>query len=424
VPVGIEQRHLALLGFLSLAILFADYDLSLLTSVLKYLREDFELSEAALGTFTGAMRLGALPAFLLIPLADRIGRQRMFLISVAGLSVGTFLTALSQSATQFVFLQILSRTFLLTASATAFVIVTEEFPAEHRGWGIGILAAVASIGSGMGALLFAGIERIPYGWRGLYVIGAVPLVLLPLFRRRVPETRRFELARGAQLERESLSRTLGGWLEPIVELGRRSPKYAAGVIVLGVLATAGHATAFQMTAYYVLEVHGWAPWQYSAMFFLGGAVGVIGSPLAGRLGDLYGRRVLCLIVLVLFPAAALTFYTGPVWSVPIGWVCMVFMSMSAAVMLRALVNEVFPTSHRGTGGGLLSTVETLGAAGGLFLYALLQGLFQAQGRVVALISVLTAASACALILFPETRGLELESISGDFDDSRETEETP
>jgi putative MFS transporter len=415
---------LALLGFLSLAILFADYDLSLLTSVLKYLREDFDLSEAALGTFTGAMRLGTLPAFFLIPLADRIGRQRMFLISVAGLSVGTFLTALSQSATQFVFLQIVSRTFFLTASATAFVMVTEEFPAEHRGWGIGILAAVASIGSGMGALLFAGIDRIPYGWRGLYVIGVVPLLLLPLFRRGIPETRRFVLARGAQLERESLARTLRGWLEPIAELGRRNPKYAVGVILLGVLATAGHATAFQMTAYYVLEVHGWAPWQYSAMFFLGGAVGITGSPLAGRLGDLYGRRVLCLIVLVLFPTAAFTFYTGPVWSVPIGWVCMVFMSMSAAVMLRALVNEVFPTSHRGTGGGLLSTVETLGAAGGLFLYALLQGLFQTQGRVVALISLLTAVSACTLILFPETRGLELESISGDFDDSRETEETP
>ena len=46
VPVGIEQRHLGLLGFLALAILFADYDLSLLTSVLRYLREDFGLSEA------------------------------------------------------------------------------------------------------------------------------------------------------------------------------------------------------------------------------------------------------------------------------------------------------------------------------------------------------------------------------------------
>jgi MFS family permease len=185
------------------------------------------------------------------------------------------------------------------------------------------------------------------------------------------------------------------------------------VILLGTLATAGHATAFQLTAYYVLEVHGWAPWQYSTMFFFCGAVGIVGSPLAGRLGDLYGRRAVARVVLGLFPLAAFTFYTGPGWAVPFGWIAMVFMSMSAGVVVRALANEVFPTSHRGTGGGLLSSVETLGGAGGLFLYALLQELYQNQGMVVAGLSLLTVVSVTALVLFPETRALELEVISAE-----------
>ena len=37
---------------------------------------------------------------------------------------------------------------------------------------------------------------------------------------------------------------------------------------------------------------GWEPWQYSTMFILCGMVGVVGSPWAGRMGDLYGRRVI------------------------------------------------------------------------------------------------------------------------------------
>ena len=412
VPRGVERSHLRLLGFVALAMFFENYDMSLLTSVLKFLREDFGLSQAEMGSFAGAIRLGTLPAFFLVPLADRIGRRRLFLVSVLGLSVFGFLTAFAQNATWFVAMQVLSRSFIVTASATAFVIVTEEFPAEHRGWGIGMLGAVASIGFGMGALVFGAIETVPFGWRGLYALGIAPVFLLPLLARGIPETRRFADRVGAELERQGVARALRGALLPIAELTRSHPRYALGVVLLGMLATAGHATAFQLTAYFVLEVHGWEPWEYSAMFFVCGGVGIVGSPLAGRLGDLYGRRLLGAVVLVLFPVAAVTFYTGPGWAVPIGWVAMVFLSMSSGVVIRALTNEIFPTSHRGTGSGLLMSVETLGAAGGLFLYAFLQGLYESQGLIVAGISLLTVISAGALVLFPETRGRELEAISG------------
>jgi MFS family permease len=416
VPLGIEPRHLSLLGPVALAMFFENYDMSLLTSVLKFLAEDFALDEAELGTFAGAIRLGTLPAFFLIPLADRLGRRRLFLISVVGLSVGTFLTAFSQSPAQFVLCQVLSRSFIIAASATAFVIVTEEFPAEHRGWGIGMLGGVASIGFGAGALIFALIEYVPFGWRGLYALGLAPVLFVPLLRRRVSETRRFELQRSHELERQGVGAALVGAWRPVAKLAREHPRYAVAVVLLGTLATAGHVTAFQLTAYYVLEVHGWVPWQYSAMFFLCGAVGIVGAPLAGRLGDLYGRRRIGLVVLASFPAAAFTFYTGPGWAVPIGWLTMVFLSMSSSVIIRALTNEVFPTSHRGTGGGLLSSMETLGAAGGLLLYASLQATYQSQGLVTAGISLLTVVSATTLALFPETRARELEAISPELEE--------
>ena len=146
VPASLAPEHLRLLGVLTFAMFFENYDLSVLGNALPQLSASFGLSKADLGDFTSITRLGALPAFLFVPLADRIGRRRLVLISVIGMSLGSVLTAASQSATQFVLFQFATRTFLITAGVVAVVIVTEEFPAEHRGWGIGMLSGVAAIG--------------------------------------------------------------------------------------------------------------------------------------------------------------------------------------------------------------------------------------------------------------------------------------
>jgi MFS family permease len=412
VPEQIEPVHLRLLGFVALALFFENYDVSLLGALLKYLAEDFGLAKADLGDFVGKIRLGTLPAFFLIPFADRIGRRRLFLISIFGLSVGTFITAFSQNASQFIACQIVARSFIITASAIAYVIVTEEFPAAHRGWGIGMLGAVAATGFGTSALLFAFIDSIPFGWRGMYALGLFPVLLLPMLRRRIPETRRFEHHVAAELGDLGLWRAITGALKPVVELATQHPRHALAVVVLGLFSTAGHAPAFQLTGEYVLTVHGWEPWQYSAMFLLCGAVGIVGSPLAGRLGDIYGRRAIGGVVLGAFPLAAFAFYLGPGWLVPVGWVLMVFASMASTVVVRALANEVFPTARRGTAGGLLSSVETVGAASSLFAFSyLMEVLDGRQGLAVSLISLLTIASTGALLLFPETRRRELEAIS-------------
>jgi MFS-type transporter involved in bile tolerance (Atg22 family) len=80
------------------------------------------------------------------------------------------------------------------------------------------------------------------------------------------------------------------------------------------------------------------------------------------------------------------------------------------VVIRALTNETFPTSHRGTAGGFLSLMETLGASLGLFAYAYFMGLVDDQGLVIGLLSLMTVVSILSLPLFPETRSRELEEI--------------
>jgi len=414
IPLGVGRPHVRLLGFVALALFFENFDMSLLGAVLKYLADDFGLDKAELGSFTGAIRLGTLPAFFIIPFADRIGRRRMFLISVVGMSVGTFLTAFSPDAVWFVGFQMLSRSFMLTASAVAFVFITEEFPAEHRGWGIGMLGAIAALGFGAGALLFAAIDEIPFGWRALYAVGLVPVFFLAKIGSGLPETRRFAAVAGEAAGATDATRPSRlGPLEPIWELATQQPRHALGVLWLGVLGTAGTATAFQFTGEFVLNERGWSPGMYSTMFIVCGAVGVVGSPWAGRMGDRFGRRVIAAVMLGLFPIWVLAFYSGPSWLTPLSWVGMVFASMSSSVAIRALTNETFPTSRRGTAGGMLSLVETGGASLGLFAFAYWMGVLGDQPLVIGLLSLVTLVSVLSLPFFPETRRLELEAIHAD-----------
>ena len=113
-----------LLGLVSLALFFESYDLSMLTSALKHIAASLAIDEQEMGGYLGMIRLGALPAFLLLPIADRFGRRRLFLASIVGISLFTFLTAFSQTAWQFVAVQMASRIFMVTALACAVTIVT------------------------------------------------------------------------------------------------------------------------------------------------------------------------------------------------------------------------------------------------------------------------------------------------------------
>ena len=103
----------------------------------------------------------------------------------------TFLTAFAQTPLQFVVVEMAARMFMLAGVAVAVVIIAEEFPSEHRGWGVGMAGALSATGYGLGAALFAAIDVLPYGWRALYAVGVVPLLLLPVLRREIHETSRF-----------------------------------------------------------------------------------------------------------------------------------------------------------------------------------------------------------------------------------------
>jgi MFS family permease len=416
-PLGrmpdLPPRQVRMLGVIALALLFENYDQAMLTAALKQIAETFSVRESDVAGLLGWVHIGSIPAFFVIPFADRIGRRRLFLASMIVLGLATFAAAFAQNVNQFIALQMISRTFMVTTSATAFVMVTEEFPAAHRGWGIGILGALGSLGYGLGLLLFAGIDYLPYGWRAMYIVGITPIALLPMFRREVRETRRFDVLRNARTDGDDPAR---GWWRPFAILLRRYPLRTLAIGVIGATSSAGRSAAFQFSAYFVQAEHGWLPGQYTAMAVVAGVVGIIGHPYAGRLADRRGRRSVGFALFAAFPLLAYAFYHAPGWTLPLLWVPLIFALTGGDTIQRALATELFPTSSRGTASGWMLLCEAAGRSAGLFLVAWGTPDGASNTPMICAVSGFCLIAALLVWWLPETGRRELESISGSPDD--------
>ena len=408
VPDAVPDPHVRLLGAVAFAIFFENYDQAMLTQAIKQIASDFGVIESELGNLLGFVRLGAIPAFFLIPLADRFGRRRTFLASVLGMSLATTLSALAPGVEVFIGLQMFSRLFMVTAAATAFVIVTEEFDAAHRGWGLGIVGAVGAFGVGMSAMLFAVIDWLPYGWRAMYLVGIVPLLAFSTLRRRIGETRRFDEQQAARI---SAGVVPAEWWRPLADLVRAYPMRTLAVGVIGAGSSAASGAAYNFSAYFVQEHHGWEPGQYSLMLLAAGTLGVLGHPFAGRVADARGRRLVGFAFYAVFPFLAYAFYAAPGWALAFVWIPMIFVVTGGITISRALATELFPTSYRGTASGFLQLMDTLGAAVALFAISALTATGDSAIPAVQAVVWVSLLAALAVLVLPETGRRELEDIS-------------
>src|SRR5438105_4309844 len=183
------QRRL--LVFLSVASFFESYDFFALTQILPNLRADLQIGVAWSGTLVGFINCGTILAFILARKADRWGRKPVLTATIAGYTVLTFLSGLAPNVYVFAALQMSARIFLIAEWVTSMVIAAEEFPAHNRGTSLGVVSAAA----GFGAIVCAGVVPVllktSYGWRSVYFVSIVPLILLAVARSGLKETSRF-----------------------------------------------------------------------------------------------------------------------------------------------------------------------------------------------------------------------------------------
>ncbi len=399
-----------ILGLLSAAEVFDNFDVGLMLLALAQIQTDLGIPEADVGWMTGVIRLGVLPALAITLFADRLGRRRLLLFTVLGLTLTTFLTSFVQTPTQFIILQFLARTFAYSETALAVVVLTEELSERDRGWGIGMLAALGAMGHALAALTFGFVELLPFGWRALYFIGAAPLVFLAWLRRELPETARF-----ASVEHHARQ---GSWWTPAWLLLQAYPwrlaAIAGALVPLEFVIMAGYTFAPKT----LQEVHGFSPAAVGTLYILGGAIGILGNLVAGQLGDSWGRRRVLMFFTTVAALAFGGFYglegtplQGTYAIVPF-WILQVFSLMGVSVIFKAFGTELFSTSHRSTASGLRAAIGTLGGVLGLTLESLLYEITGSHSQaIIWMLPVLLISPVVAWFALPETAGRKLEEIS-------------
>ena len=398
------RRQRRVFWIASTAGFFDQYDRALMSLALKQIQTGLKIAESHLGAMLSLIRLGYLLSLLMTPFADVFGRRRLLLYTVFGYTIFTGLIAIAPGERTFVAFEIIARAFAGAEAAIAMVIVAEEVDAAHRGWAIGLLGGVSSIGYGLAAIVFAFINVIPYGWRGLYAIALLPLVLIIPLRRSLPESARFEKEKLEGL------RPVKIW-EPVAQLYTAYPRRLVMMLSIAFFGSMGGNAAGFLFPKFLQETHHWSPGNVSSLFLFGGALGILGSIVAGRMSDRYGRRVMGATFLFLSPLLTIWMYTASGWSIVPAWILEVFFDIAAGTILNAYSAELFPTSYRSTAGSALAVAGTTGGALGLFFEGVLYNFTGSQARAVCYLTVFWMISPIIMWFLPETSGRELEEIS-------------
>lgn len=364
--------------------------------------DEVGLSGTILGVGLAVIRAASFLGLPLASLADRLGRRPMLIgMCAAGLCL-TVLTVVSPSYWWFVVIFAIGRPFLSATVGLTQVGAVELTSSSQRAKAVSLVAAGYAVGAGLTAIIHSLAERA-LGFRGIFALAAVPLVLLPGVARRVVEPDRFARERTPDAH-------------PI--LGPVARPFRRRLLIVALLAFAfsmitGPANSLVFIyAQNVLHLSGIVT---SAMVVAAGVAG-LGGLLIGRwLADTIGRRPTVALSVAAMAVCGTIAYSGSSGALLCGYVFGVTAGAVFAPAGGALANELFPTQVRASVAGWYIGAGVVGAVGGLLAFGAVADVGRSgdhAGVAAAVVFLPMILSTALLLLLPETRGREPEELWG------------
>ncbi|MDR7342510.1 AAHS family 4-hydroxybenzoate transporter-like MFS transporter [Pantoea alhagi] len=356
-------------------------DIALMGFIAPALRSAWQISSHQLGMAIGAALVGlALGAMFAGPLADRYGRRWIIISSVFFFGLWTLATAMAQNIEQMMLFRLLTGLGLGAAMPNVGTLVAEYAPERQRAFLITVVFCGFTFGAASGG--FAASWLIPnFGWHAVLLLGGIlPLMLLPLLLRYLPESVRFLLAQQAAdwRIRAIVEKMWPGSTTPYSTFVYPLPMPGAGGIrtVLSVQYRFGSLMlwgGYFMGLFLVYLIGSWMPALIgdmglsvtaaaliTAMYQAGGTVG---SLFAGWLMDrVNANRALAAIYFCGGLAAILLGCASaqPLLMALIAFCCG-FCFNGANTGMNALAASYYPTSARATGSSWMHGIGRIGA---------------------------------------------------------------
>lgn len=392
-PDRLDARAATVLATICSLSVVTGYLGTIISQTITYSADQFAASTGDQGSVLAAVRVGVLGSLAVVAIADRHGRRKLLLASVAAACLTAALGAVSTSMWTLAAAQTVSRAFSTAAAILLAIVAAEEMPRSSRAYAVGVMTLSAGLGAGVCVWFLPLADAGPSGWRWLYVIPLIGLYPLLRLSRVLPETRRFVRA-------TTRARLRGH--------GRRLLLVGTALFAAALFAT----PASQLQNTFLSHEREFSAARIALFTILTTTPAGLGVAFGGRLADTRGRRlvggvgVLGGSVLVL-----LSFFTWgwPMWI----WSLAGTLLGGAAVPAIAVYGpELFPTALRGKANGILQVAAVAGASVGLLAVGVLVERWGRMGPAMSLMLVGPALVALLLaVAYPETAHRTLEEVN-------------
>src|SRR6266480_4214228 len=345
------QRNTFLACFLGWALDALDF--FLLTFVLVPVASDFgrSIPEVAFAiTLTLMMR--PLGAFIFGLLGDKFGRRVPLMIDIVFYSVMELLTAFAPNFTCFLIFRALFGIGMGGEWGLGASLAMESLPTETRGLFSGILQQGYAVGYLLAALVYWIV--FPYfGWRGLFVTGALPALLVIYIRSRVPES--------SVWQRDRARRPRAG-LQMSIFIRQHGPLFIYAALLMTAFNYMSHGTQ-DLYATYLEKQRGFGVNAKSMIAIIYAIGAICGGTVVGFLSQRWGRRRLIIwsAICGMFLIPLWIFAPGTLLLI-IGGFLMQFMVQGAWGVVPVHLNELSPPEFRGTFPGLAYQLGNFAAA--------------------------------------------------------------
>ncbi|ENW19898.1 MFS transporter [Acinetobacter haemolyticus] len=408
--------HWSILLWCLLIIIFDGYDLVIYGVVLPLLMQEWSLTSVQAGMLASTALCGMMfGAMLFGALADKIGRKNVILICVTFFSGFTFLGAFASNPFEFGILRFLAGLGIGGVMPNLVALTSEYAPKRIRSTLVGTMFSGYAIGGILSALIGSYLVE-SQGWQIMFLIAGIPLLLLPVMWKFLPESLTFLVKTGKTEQAQSIVQKISPQqaISSNTRLTLNEENIPTGSSVKGLFQ---QGRAFNTLMFWVLffmcllMVYALSSWLPKLMLAAGYSLGksilflfalnvgaMIGSIGGGILSDKFHLKPVIMGMLMAGVVALIGLgFNSPAY-VLYGLVTVAgAATIGTSILLYSYVAQYYPLSVRSTGIGCASGVGRIGAIVGPILTGMLLTLNLPHTMNFVMISIPAIVAICAIL---------------------------